>query len=484
MGYNEQLRQRQNTSQNSVSESNKAHPRRILKKISASEDEIFAIAASDVQEKSDAGDSIIVPSYILGATIFAYSASFLISAITASASNEAVTNSLLIEHNYCQVAMGAVLFYEVVFCMCTESSAFVKVLLCPILTKFIGILSYSLLANGQLPLLQTGSGRVRNLTVCLLWATTSPIVIFVYSKKALQSGINRNHLRTSVLGSLLVVLSHSYSCISSPDYRSMLLLVISIVMWICFILSIVKIFRSVLISSPKHLLNVNILFLMSWAFVPTISLCGAMELFSFRSEEICHCIMDFSLKICLSALLLATKVTCHEHVEPPQSPMKRKASFSADICEFSKHTDQLENGSISNSLSAPAGNGENGLCLPDNTSTFASFSNASFAPAGSVKENSEGEDSGSDNTFAHTFRRGRSASDASGMTDTGGVWPESGGLMEDRDEGSVTSFSSRKNLTEFIGHKLPDEPLHYSQISGGKLEVLSVDDDPINQVPT
>jgi hypothetical protein len=452
-------------------------PRKILRKPSGLEepDQTPNSGQNKIGGRSETvGNSLLPPLCLIGAAIFAAIASSVMSMML-SESQPSTGASFQIQHNYSQTALSAVLFFELI--LCVDNVQLARVLICPLLAKFIGVIGHSLLANGYAPLLQAADGRTLNLTLCLLWASTSPIIIFLYSKVTRNSATTAQlFMPTSALGSLVLILSLMASFF--VGYRSIFVLMFAIGIWGCFMYSMFHIVIGTVLETKcvlKSSLNVNILFLLSWACVPTVALCGAFGLFSYRSEEAWHGIMDFSLKICLSCLLLQQKVT--EEVSSSKTVVKKKASFSDGQADY-----ETEGSQCDSKIYAPTSQiHENGSMLNDSGSGTkhaldAEKKRASF-PNASLLSESERDGGGGDAPLL----RLHSVSNAAGLSiaGPGGRGGDGGGLGEGT---SLPMSGSRKNLMDFVGHKLPEELQHYSQISGGKLEVLSVDDDPINQV--
>jgi hypothetical protein len=163
-----------------------------------------------------------------------------------------------------------------------------------------------------------------------------------------------------------------------------------------------------------------------------------MGLISFPCEEIFHGILDFTLKTCISGVIFSHNSLSSEDVElPGRQPFKKRTSFSDGVPPV----------------------------LDD--STIFHDTETDVATCEAV----EGPPSPLDFDFAFPRRPSSWCGDDAQLSGA-----EPGNF-------SPLSICSRKNLTEFVRNKMPEaEQLHYSQISGGKLEVLSVDDDPINQV--
>jgi hypothetical protein len=417
----------------------------------------------------------ILPACFVVAAVISCTLSVIISAAI-SVKNSEERAAILPEYNYCQVALGAVLLFEVVMCASSESVHVIKLLIGPLFTKIIGVIVYSCLANGYLPLLHAINGRVLNMNHCLLWATSSPLVIFLYGKTAHRSStVQAQLISASALGSLLLIVSFIASY--QAGQISILLLLIASGIWAIFMNNIFKILlvsvRDAYATPPNYFLDVNVLFIISWACIPTIGLCGAYGFCTYRSEEISHGIMDFSFKICLSCLVLRKILNAPVGIEP-RIQMKKRASFSDSVCGS-----ELQ---ATNANGPQDPNFSDSLVLHTSTASdlrrCPSSSNVSLAGSADSPDPCSRDDRKDEIVPVLRLQSLSSAGDSAFPRSLGSFRADS----EDRSAFAVAPMSgSRKNLADFIGHKLPDEMPHYSQISGGKLEVLSVDDDPINQ---
>ena len=455
-------------------------PRRILKKTPSFEEDVFVSTELEPTAADHETTLYILPACFVVAAVISCTLSTIISAAISIKNHAEDTTAILLEYNYCQVALGAVLFFEVLMCATSESVQVTKLLIGPFITKIIGVIVYSCLANGYLPLLHAVNGRVLNINHCLLWATSSPLVIYLYGKISHRSStVQAQLMSASALGSLLLIVSFLASYHSGQS--SMLFLLVASGIWAVFLNSIFKILVSAVrdahATPPKFLLDVNVLFILSWASVPTIGLCGAFGLCTYRSEEISHGIMDFSFKICLSCLLLRKTLSAPEALEP-RSPIKKRASFS-DTLRSSEPEPTDANGPQDSNL--PGSPIQRTARAGDLRKRLSISGPADSHDPGSSRDG--GRDGGRDDIVPVLRLQSLSTAGGSGF----GRSPSAG---DEEDGGGGGGFAvgpmsgSRKNLADFIGQKLPDEMPHYSQISGGKLEVLSVDDDPINQVIT
>ena len=152
----------------SANEMPQSTPRKILKRPAGSDDDMqFPNAAHKIIVETESY-LLVLPVCLVSATILAFVAATIISGSleTSHPSPESDRERFHLEHNYCQIALGAVLFYEVILCI--DNSDLAKILFCPVISKFVGVVCYSFMANGYLPRIQSLNGRTVNSTLCLL----------------------------------------------------------------------------------------------------------------------------------------------------------------------------------------------------------------------------------------------------------------------------------------------------------------------------
>ena len=205
----------------------------ILRKSVICKDEDEKLNCHSINDESATVSFIVLPGFFVFAAILSCTISIIAS--VNSVKHPSAGYTLQLEYNYCQVALGAVLFFEILICLGGEDPCLSKTLFFPLSMKVVGVIIYSCLANGQLPLLYARNGRALNPTLGLLWATSSPCVIFLFGKLARHKPATLAHLMpASALGSALVASSLLASC--APGHRSAACLsALSLALWAAFL---------------------------------------------------------------------------------------------------------------------------------------------------------------------------------------------------------------------------------------------------------
>ena len=256
--------------------------RSILKKPSGREDEMQPLE----EPESNITDSVLV--YVLAACLVTTAilscgiSCFVSEAISMDPEEAGTSLTLTLECNYCQVAWGAVLFYEILLCLGSEDVQLSKVLLYPLCNMVINVVIYSGLANGRLPLLHSSDGRAFNTALCLLWATSSPLAIFLFGRITHHPHVTRADLLTaSALASALPPVSLLASLLSPTPLLHAPLLALALALWAALLRLLPRLLRAaaarLAAARAPPAVSLDVL-LLSWAAVPTLSLLADLRL--------------------------------------------------------------------------------------------------------------------------------------------------------------------------------------------------------------